>query len=173
MRNHVHHILVPEFEHSLSKVIQDAHGNYSTYVNKKYSLVGHVWQGRFKSMPMDETHAYNAMRYVERSPVKAGLVQRAEQYPWSSAAAHCGLRADPLLSGDCALVDRIESWSDWLNLPTSEYEVDMIRRHTRTGKPLGSSDFVKQAELITGRKFTLKMPEPKANPANCSGERYV
>jgi len=153
MPNHVHHVLVPEDEKSLSRVVKTAHGDYATYLNKKYNLVGHAWQGRFKSVPLDAGHCFNAIRYVERNPVKAGLVRRAEEYRWSSAAAHCGLRSDPLLSGDCPFTQEISCWSDWLNGPTIEKEEEMIRRHTRTGKPLGSDEFVRHLESMTGRSF--------------------
>jgi putative transposase len=151
MPNHVHHVLVPQDEKSLSLVVQVAHGDYATYLNKKYSLVGHAWQGRFKSTAMDSGHCFNAIRYVERNPLKAGMVHRAEEYRWSSAAAHCGLRPDPLLMGDCPYVHEISCWSDWLNSPAIEKEEDMIRLHTRTGKPLGSEVFLRQLESLTGR----------------------
>ena len=62
--------------------------------------VGHLWQGRFKACVLDEAHLWNAVRYVEQNPVRAGIVNRAEDYKWSSAAAHCGLREEPILSAD-------------------------------------------------------------------------
>jgi REP-associated tyrosine transposase len=103
MGNHVHFVAVPIREDSLHKTIKVAHGDYTTYFNSKYGLVGHTWQGRFKSFPMDETYCSNAVRYTERNPVRAGIVERAEDYLWSSAAAHCGLRDDLLLSDECPL----------------------------------------------------------------------
>jgi putative transposase len=161
MCNHVHLILVPQDEKSLSLVMQSAHGNYATYLNKKYCLVGHAWQARFKSVPMDESHLYNAIRYVERNPVKAALVDRAENYRWSSAAAHCGLREDPLLIGACPVTTEIPQWSIWINGPTLDNEDELIRRHTSSGKPLGSDEFIHQLELKTGR--SLK-PQPVGRP---------
>ena len=59
---------------------------------------GHVWQGRFYSCPLDESHLWAAVRYVERNPVRAGLVGDAADFPWSSAPAHCGNAADGVLS---------------------------------------------------------------------------
>ena len=56
MGNHVHHIAVPEREDSLAKTVKEAHGEYTTYFNFKYGFVGHAWQDRFKSFPMDEAH---------------------------------------------------------------------------------------------------------------------
>jgi REP-associated tyrosine transposase len=149
MDNHVHLVQVPEQEDSLSRVIQDAHSAYTRYINAKYHLIGHAWQGRFKSAPMDEWHCWNAIRYVERNPVRAGLVKRAEDYLWSSAAAHCGLRDDILLSGDCPLVREIRNWSEWLSIEDDRME-SLIRRHTRVGKPIGSNEFI--SRLKTDRR---------------------
>jgi len=141
MDNHVHLVQVPEHEDSLSRVIQDAHGAYTRYANAKYNLIGHAWHGRFKSAPLDEWHCWNAIRYVERNPVRAGLVKRAEDYLWSSAAARCGLRGDTLLSGECPLVHEIENWSDWLKIEDDRMD-SLIRRQTRLGRPIGSAEFI-------------------------------
>src|ERR1051326_2177767 len=120
MDNHVHHIMVPERVDSLAKTIKEAHAEYSRYINTKYDLVGHVWQGRFKSFPMDWDHYVNVVRYVLRNPVRAGLVARAEDIFWSSAAARCGLREDLLISNDHPLAAEILNWSEWLHTEDSK-----------------------------------------------------
>jgi putative transposase len=173
MDNHVHHIAVPEGEDSLGKTIREAHGDYSKYFNTKYGLVGHVWQGRFKSFPMEWDHCRNAIRYVERNPVRAGLVERAEDYLWSSAAVHCGLRDDLLLSGECPLVPEIPNWSEWLRAPENEKTDEMIRRHTRTGRPLGPQAFLRQLEEKTGRKLLPQKRGPrfKSSQTNNNGHQ--
>jgi putative transposase len=167
MDNHVHHVAVPEHEASLSMAVKEAHGEYSRYINAKYGLVGHAWQGRFKSVAMDEAHCWNAIRYVERNPVRAGIVKRAEEYVWSSAAAHCGLRADPMLSGDCPLVGAVQNWSDWLRIEDKDQELDLIRKHTRIGRPLGPREFVMAIEERSGRTLLPKRPGP---PRRADGE---
>ncbi len=151
MDNHVHLVQVPEQEDSISRAIQDAHGKFARYVNAKYDLVGHAWHGRFKSAPMDEWHCWNAIRYVERNPVRAGLVKRAEEYLWSSAAAHCGLRDDMLLSGDCPLVHEIRNWSEWLQIEDDKMD-SLIRRQTLLGQPIGSKEFISRLKRQNGRK---------------------
>lgn len=161
MCNHVHDIAVPETEKSLGRMIKDAHGEYSKYFNTKYGLVGHAWQARFKSFPMEPGHCYNAIRYVERNPVRAGIVERAEDYLWSSAAAHCGLRDDSVLSGDCSLVGEIENWSEWLHAKNPEGVDDLIRQHTRIGRVLGSNEFIIGAERQTGRKLRPQKRGPR------------
>jgi REP-associated tyrosine transposase len=154
MWNHVHHIMVPEGEHSISLLIQDVHGEYSRYLNKKYGLVGHAWHARFKCIPLDEGHCYNAIRYVERNPVRAGMVKRPESYAWSSAGSHCGVRVDLLVSEDCPLIQQIENWSDWLNGSVNAQSEDIIRRSIRTGTVVGSDEFIARVERLTGRRVT-------------------
>ncbi|MCK5863023.1 MAG: transposase, partial [Candidatus Hydrogenedentes bacterium] len=91
MANHVHLVAVPGDERALGKALRDAHTVYAMHFNTRTAISGHVWQGRFSSCPLDEQHLWAAVRHVERNPVAAGIVERAEQYRWSSAAAHCGL----------------------------------------------------------------------------------
>jgi putative transposase len=153
MDNHVHIIGVPALKDSLAKTIRESHSQYSSYFNKKFGLVGHTWQGRFKSIPMEESHAWNAVRYVELNPVRAGIVHRAEDYLWSGAAGHCGLRDDELLSKDCPLLKEITNWSQWVNGESPIGFDDLIRSHTRTGRPLGSQEYITALELQTGRKL--------------------
>ena len=100
MTNHVHLVAIPDRETSLSRALHLAHTEYSAYFNSKYGFVGHLWQSRPGIFLMDDRHMWNCIRYVERNPVQAGMVRRAEDYPWSSAAAHCGLRSDSILESD-------------------------------------------------------------------------
>jgi len=92
MSNHVHLIFVPRTPQGLSQTLKHTHGRYASYWNARKASTGHVWQGRFYSCPLDDAHLWVALRYVELNPVRAGLVVTAEQWRWSSAAAHC--RAD-------------------------------------------------------------------------------
>src|SRR4030095_16008983 len=80
-----------------------------------------------------------AIRYVERNPVRAGNVTRAEDYPWSSARGHCGMTADPLwaLAVDESLV---KNWSDWLAEDTNTDDERRLRDRTYTGRPCGDDD---------------------------------
>lgn len=110
---------------------------------------------------MEEEHCWNAIRYVERNPVRAGIVQRAEDYPWSSAAAHCGLRDDSLLSGECPLVLQVANWSEWLKGEPDAAVVEVIRRHTQGGRPLGSHHFLIRVGEQIGRDLLPKKRGPQ------------
>jgi putative transposase len=158
MTNHVHLVGVPEDETGLSDALHDAHTAYSTYFNAKYGFAGHAWQGRPGISVMDEAHLWNAVRYIERNPVRAGMVLRAEDYLWSSAAAHCGLRDDILLSPDFPPSGVIPNWSEWLKIDHTEEEKRTIRRHLSTGRPWCTPTALLQFESITGRSLHLNKP---------------
>ena len=89
MPNHVHLILVPSTADSLRRAVAEVHRRYTRMINFREGWRGCLWQGRFASFVMSEAHLMGAVRYVERNPVKADLVERAEDWCWSSAAAHC------------------------------------------------------------------------------------
>ena len=104
-------------------------------------------------------HLWSAVRYVERNPVRAGLVDRAEQYPWSSAAAHCGLRQAALLS-KIAMPWPVANWLAYL-LEEDEADVARIRQRTRTGRPCGATGFVEHLEATLGRVLHPRKRGPK------------
>jgi putative transposase len=80
MSNHVHLIAVPSTAEALALSLRPAHGRYASYWNALHSSTGHVWQGRFYSCPLDDSHLWQALRYVELNPVRAGLVASAEMW---------------------------------------------------------------------------------------------
>ena len=166
MTNHIHLVAVPKEEHSLGHGLRDTHTVYAMYFNSRTALSGHVWQGRFYSCPLDDGHMWAAVRYVERNPVTAGLVEHAEDFCWSSAAAHCGLRSDALLSAEFPPPGVIEDWSAWLAQPEDEDLVARIRIETNTGRPCGDAAFLDQIEGILKRTVRPQKrgPKPKRNP---------
>ena len=172
MTNHVHIIGVPEHESSIAKVFRDCHGNYAAEFNKKYGKTGHVWQARPFSCVLDEAHTWAAIRYVERNPVRAGMVTRAEDYPWSSARGHCGLTTDPLLS---PAIDEslVSNWSAWLAEGTNNEYERRVRDRTYTGRPCGDDDFVKRVEAIVGRPLAPGRPGPKRRNPDEEDERSL
>jgi putative transposase len=166
MTNHVHLIAVPKDDKGISRALHKAHTTYAEYFNGKYGFVGHVWQSRPHMSVMDDRHAKNAIRYVERNPVRAGIVRRAEDYLWSSAAAHCGLRDDLLLSPN-PYANEITDWSAWLEVDQAEEELREIRLHLSTGRPWCTPELLLQLEAITGQNLRPRKPgRPKKNIAD-------
>jgi REP-associated tyrosine transposase len=139
MSNHVHLIVVPEGGDSMSRTVQAANSLYVRVAREDHEVTGHIWQSRYYSCPLDPAHLWEAVRYVERNPVRAGLVRRAEEYVWSSAPAHCGLRADPVLSDDLPLLGSVGNWSAWLGPEEDEEALQALRYYTRQGRPYGLS----------------------------------
>ena len=172
MRNHVHLLVVPQREESLGLALRDAHTVYAMHFNARTELSGHVWQGRYWSCPLDEAHLWAAVRYVERNPVRAGLVERAEAYRWSSAAGHCGSRSDPVLSNEFPPAGVIGDWSAWLAEGEDETATTAVRRGTRTGRPCGSPKFLDQLEGLLDRVLRPKKRGRKPKKAADTGETH-
>jgi putative transposase len=157
MSNHVHLIVTPERPDSLPRVMRDAAARYAAYVNAQRETTGHLWQGRYYSCPMDDDHLWTALRYVERNPVRAGMVAAADDHPWSSARLHCeGAHADGFVHlRDWRSRWTASEWREYLHCGeiTSAAEACRIRESTRTGRPLGSAEFVQYLESELGRRL--------------------
>jgi len=170
MPNHIHLVVVPARPDSLCRTLRPVHGQYAQRVNRMRAIVGHLWQGRYYSAALDSEDFLNAIRYVERNPVEAGLVTRAEDYRWSSAAFRCGLRpVNPLLASAATsgVLSGIENWSQWLETGISDECRALLRRNSRLGLPCGSAEFVEQLEKIAGRElgFRPRGGQAKKQPA--------
>jgi putative transposase len=151
MPNHVHLIAVGEDRDSMARGIGNAHRRYSRRCNQREGWTGHLWANRFYSTPLDDVHLWVAARYVKLNPVRARLVQRAEDYPWSSARAHALGAPDALLAGDRPFPGSVEDWSAWLRAGAEDSRFDEIRSNTSTGRPTGSEAFVRTLEDRLGR----------------------
>ena len=161
MDNHVHLVVVPRTHASLTRAVAETPRRYTRAVNFREGWRGFLWQGRFGSAAMDEPHLIAAVRYVERNPVTAGLVARAEDSPWSSARAHVQGTADPLLTSDF-LQERMTDWAAFLQDPSDEALGQALSRHGSVGRPLGSSGFLEHVEAVTGRR--LRRGRPTGRP---------
>jgi putative transposase len=148
----------------LARVFGRTHSDYARYANLVRRSCGHFWQARFYSCALDERHAWQALTYVERNPVRAALVDKAEEYPWSTAAAHC--LEDPL-DGRLDLEEwrrhfTGERWREALRVGLREEALEeRIREATRRGCPLGSEAFVERIGRALGRDLR---PRPPGRP---------
>ena len=160
MPNHVHLILAPSDEDGLRAALGEAHRRYSRRINFREGWRGYLWQGRFASVPMDEDHLLACARYVELNPVRARLVAGPQDWPWSSARAHLAGRDDGVAKV-APLLDRVGDWPALLAAGLSEAEHRAIRAGERTGRPLGSADFVAGLERRLGRALARRKPGPR------------
>ncbi len=161
MSNHVHFIVLPEQPSSLARVIGRTDSDYARYANLLRRGCGHLWQARFYSCPLDGPSAWRALAYVERNPVRAGLVGAAEEYPWSSARVHCGDvdrfgRLDLSAWSEVYTADR---WTEVLRAAVEEAEFpERLRRATSLGLPLGTEAFVERMGAAAGRDLRPRAP---------------
>ena len=161
MPNHVHAVLVPSTAQGLERVFRPLDTRYAMRINRLKSWTGHLWQGRYFSAALDEAYLWAAVRYVERNPVRAGMVREAADYRWSSAAAHCGLRADRVLSGG-RLADLVDgSWAAWLDVDDDPGQLETLRENVEKGLPCGSEEFVSGLEAASGLSLHAR---PRGRP---------
>ena len=153
MPNHVHLVAVPESEDGLRRAIGEAHRRYTRHINFREQWRGHLWQGRFASFLMDGQYLLTATRYIELNPVKAGLVSIPEEYPWSSARAHIKGENDDLVKVK-PLLRMVDDWQQFLSVDVSDEEYELLQRHERTGRPLGSKNFIERLENKLSRILT-------------------
>jgi len=128
----------------------EAHRRYTRYINEREGCLGHLWQERFHSFPMDDYYLQAVVRYVEMNPVHANMVKRPEDYAWSSARAHLAGMDDQLVHV-APLLERVRHWQTYLSSGLDDAVVASLRKHTKTGRPLGEDTFVDMLELKLGR----------------------
>lgn len=176
MDNHIHLILTPSSPDGLRATLGEAHRRYTRMVNFREGWSGHLFQGRFASYPMDEAHMMAAVRYVELNPVAADLVEKAEGWPWSSAKSHAQgrrTRIDPL-TDMAALKGVVKNWRTMLKYGLASGDLDdngediaeTIEARLRTGRPLGTDDWITEQEDALGRTLRPAKRGPKAGSSN-------
>ncbi|MDD4938686.1 MAG: transposase [Candidatus Omnitrophica bacterium] len=166
MQNHIHFIAIPNVSDSLARTFNAAHMRYSQYFNSKSKQKGHLWQGRFYSCVLDEPHLILAGRYIERNPVRAGLVEKPWQWPWSSAMPHIDKNSRlPIELGNFLEIIGMsnDSWKKYIDFAEEESSLRHIRKCTLSGRPLGAAAFIETLES----KFKRKLFElPKGRRPN-------
>ncbi len=161
MPNHFHLALWPRGDGELSRWM---HWLMTTHVRRylgRYRSSGHVWQGRFKAFPAQEDeHLLAVLRYIERNPLRAGLVERAEAWPWSSlrwlAAPERGpVRLEP------GTVPRGTLWVEGVNAVTADIDLEIIRQSVRRDRPFGTSGWTLETAKALSLGYSLR---PRGRP---------
>ena len=164
MSNHVHLILQPSRDDNLSRMMQRLNSEYAQAIQSHARRAGHLWYGPYRASPMDNNYLWTALRYVELNPVRAGMVHRPEDWPWSSATAHMGLSDWPdwldrsIWSGrwDAA------SWIESLHQICNTEEDGLIRKAARENRPLAALAVVERWEIEHGVELRPReCPRPK------------
>ncbi len=159
MDNHVHLIAIPEKEDSLSLCFRKAHSIYSRHVNSQFNWRGHLWQNRFHSSPLGPSYLYNAIRYVEQNPVRAGIVGNAWDYRWSSAGFHVGIVVScPLVQLDSSMYSMVDDWRTYLSISPDTVHLLELRKAAKRNWPIGSKQFMNKMNDRFGIPFTARKP---------------
>jgi len=176
MTNHVHLLVTPETDESLSSMMRYLGSRYVQYVNHVYRRSGTLWEGRYKCSLIDsERYLLTCYRYIELNLVRAGMVEEAGAYMWSSYRAHASGQANELIRDHpCYLAlgatdkDRQSAY-----LELSRYQVDAvslkaIREAANSGTALGSERFKDKIEAVLGRSIR---PGKPGHPRKLGGDK--
>ncbi|WAW10840.1 transposase [Oxalobacter vibrioformis] len=163
MASRLHLLATPKDAASLGRMMQWVGRHYVPYFNKKYQRSGTLWEGRYRTSPIEAAPCFlSCSCFVELLPVRQGLVRRASDYRWSSYAHHTGLRQDPLIRdhklywelGNTPFA-REAAYNRLISSPFSSDEADRISRAFEQGWPIGSEAFRLELERRTARKFRM------------------
>ena len=159
MSNHIHLLARPKKEESLYKMMQGITLCYTQYINRKNQRTGRLWESRYHSCIVDkEKYLWAAAKYIEQNPVRARIVKKAEDFPYSSAKAHLDGIRDDVLGEELFEDGQRKDYREFIRSGIIEKEINSIRYHTRTGRPLGSEGFMRKMERKLERRFALKSP---------------
>ena len=164
MPNHIHVILTPSDEDGLRRTFADLHRRYTRFINAREGWTGHLWQGRFGSVAMDDAYLVNAVRYVAMNPVRAGLVKRPADWRWSSVGAHLAGADDEVVTVGPVL-DRVGDFAAFLGTDDDAAAYAALRQSETTGRPLGDARWIAGVERESGRTLAPQKRGPKPRAA--------
>lgn len=175
MTNHVHLLITPHEERSLSKAFQVLGRYYVQYFNYRYQRTGALWEGRYKAAPIDtEAYLLTCMRYIELNPVRAGMVAHPSEYPWSSydcnAFGHTNNLVTPHLEYQrLGMIDeeRQTAYQQLFNDQIAQKSMTEIREATNKGWVLGNEQFKRSVQEKLKRRV-----EPAAKGGDRRSERF-
>jgi len=162
MTNHVHLLLTPTLETSISKMMQTLGRYYVQYFNYKYHRTGTLWEGRYKASLIDSEHyLFSCMRYIELNPVRAKMVSYPFEYPWSSYHYNALGKTDALVSTHIQYdrlgkneQERQRNYKELFALTLEQKMLSEIRESSNKGWILGDNEFKETVERKLNRKVT-------------------
>lgn len=164
MPNHVHLILVPSSPENLGKALGETHRRYVGFINARNRVTGHLFQGRFGSVAMDEDHLLAAIRYVALNPVAANLVREASEWRWSSVRAHLTGHDDELVKVQPVL-QRVPDFREFLKTELAADRINALRLGQSIGRPLMSEEALRELERRFLRKILPGRPGRRSKAA--------
>jgi len=161
MTNHVHLLLTPAATDACATLMRNLGQRYVQRFNRTYERTGTLWEGRFRSFLVESArYVLACYRYIEHNPVRAGMVQSAAEYPWSSHQGNAGLRTDPLLTPHAEYLAlgeepalRLRAYRELVDGELASDELTRIREAAQNGMPLGGESFKARIEVDLGRRI--------------------
>jgi putative transposase len=159
MTNHVHLLMTPDNSDGISRVMQSLGRRYVQQINFRYRRSGTLWDGRHKSSLIDsETYFLTCMRYIELNPVRANMVERPENYRWSSYLANATTKPDPIVNRHSLYMAlgeddacRRDAYQRLFDEEIRQTDLSFIRQSIQSSSPLGSERFMHEIEKTVGR----------------------
>jgi len=143
MPNHVHLLVRPSEDEGLAKMMQGITLCYTQYFNKKNGRTGRLWECRYHSAVVDEeAYLWAVCKYIESNPLRAGIVEKPEAYPYSSGKAHILGRKDRLLKEAVFDKSEFDDYRKFMRIEDDKRLHEEIRHRTRSGRPLGDMGFL-------------------------------
>ena len=151
MPSHFHLVLRPLQDGDLGRWMHWLMTAHVTGYHSFHHTRGRIWQGRFKAFPIQEdAHLLTVLRYVERNPLRAGLVEKAQQWQWSSLSRH----AEGIPCG--WPIPQPADWLDMVNEPQTLGELEKLRNSVNRGTPFGQSDWSRTTAERLGLEYTTR-----------------
>lgn len=161
MPNHAHLVLRPAEGADLGRLMQWLLRRHASRRNRRAGAAGNLWRTRFRAFPaQDDRHLLTVLRYVERNARRAGLVERAADWPWGSLARRGGAGPDWF-----ERLDLPAGWAAFVDAPQTAAELEALRRSVNRGTPFGGPDWVRAAAASHGLGASLR---PRGRPKKVS-----
>ena len=176
MGNHVHLLTSAEWPGAATATLHRSTQCYVQAFNHRHGRTGTLWEGRFKSCLVATDHyMLSVYRYIERNPVRAGMVAAPEDYAWSSVHANLGLKCDSLIAPHpCLLALGVDAESsrvayrEWLHAGETEQQLKAIRAHAAQQRAYGDARFQAMVERTLNRPASVR---PRGRPPSRSSNR--
>lgn len=178
MSNHVHLLVSTLVAGAVSRMMQAIGRRYVRTLNTKYARTGTLWEGRYKSCLVDiDRYLLTCLRYIELNPLRAAMVERPEDYRWSSVHHHLNLGFDDRITvhpGYLALgrdpLERAGAYRKILADGINDIDLAVLRKHLQQERALGSPRFQAMVEKTLNRPATVRsVGRPRKKPVDSNG----
>ena len=174
MDNHVHLLITPETDDALPRFMQALGRSYVRYFNQRHARSGTLWEGRYRSNLIEsERYLLACMVYIDLNPVRAGMVEQAQDYRWSSHRHCIGQQTDNVVSPHALFwalgntpFAREAAYAELVQAGLAAGQTQAFTRAALTGWALGDTDFLDLVQKNTLRRLTPRKPGRPSRPQN-------